>query len=608
MASPFALNNRRLNRLIWILGAIALLFIVRYRFIGESGREYKYVVNGDGKGYYAYLPAIFIYHDLTFSFFDKDPAKFGFQYSNTFLLNHNEKNVNKYTCGVALLLLPFFLLAALYSWLAGLPIDGYNGAFQVCVGLGTLFYFVGGLFVAKKLLRTYRLSHLAAGGSLLAISLGTNMLNYATFEASMSHIFSFFTIAANAYAARRFFEAPRLKTILLGGATLGLIILIRPINGMIVFAYPFLAGRHNFFAAVKNHLGSFLAAGVLAFTVVFVQLLLWKLSTGSFLVYGYKGEGFYFDRVPPVADYLFSFKRGAFVYSPVLFFSFAGLWRMRDRPAEMLWLLFFLLLVVFVHASWWSWYYGDGLGERPLVDFYIFFALLLAFALDKIPSPAWRWVTGATLVLLIVLFQVFFYQYVRGIIHPYSMDYEKLKYVFLKTSDKYRYLFKCEAEDFYHPRGVLVSENLSYSLADTAERVPARLRVTKNNIRQGRYFEINDNYSLAYETVMDSSWLFKARYAEVSFDFYQPLPDSAASKITLYVTMGGDSMSYFNANPIEGRLFNTTGIWMHAFDRIKIGIPEHTGIILHVFIDNPEKKRLFVKNLNIKIVEAKPWL
>jgi hypothetical protein len=606
--SRFAeLNNRQLNRFIWILGLIVLGFVVKYRFIGETGDEYKRVINGDGKGYYAYLPAVFIYHDLTFSFFDKDPEKFGYQYSNTFLLNHNEKNLNKYTCGEAILLVPFFLLAMLYSWLAGLPVDGYSGAFHIFCALGTFFYFLAGLFVSKKLLQGYTLSNLAIALALAAISLGTNMLNYIANESSMSHIFSFFTIALHAYTARRFFEAPALRPVLLGGLTLGLIILIRPINGMVVFAYPFLAGERNFLAVVQKQFAYFLLAGLAACAVLFLQLLIWKISIGDFLVYGYKNEGFYFRQPPPLYDYLFSFKRGAFIYSPVLFLSLFGFWKMRGRATEMLWLLFFLLLVVYVHASWWSWYYGDGMGERPLIDFYVFFGLLLAFAFEKISGKGVRRAMGGAFIATLALFQVFFYQYVTGIIHPYSMDYEKFRYVFLKTAPAYRNLFKCETEEFYHPRGVLVSDSLYYSLTDTAEWVPRRLIVSKKNIRQGAHFELNDDYTLVYEVFTDSSWLFKARYAEIAFEYLQPEPDSAASNTLLYVTMSGENKNgYYNANPLEGRVFNTTGEWRRGFERLKIGIPEQTGIMIHVFIDNPAKKRLFIKNLSIKIVEAKP--
>jgi len=608
LQGAFQLNNQQLNRFIYILAAVVLIFMFKYRFGGENGEDYKRVINGDGKGYYAYLPAIFIYQDLTFSFFDKDKEKFGYQYSNTFLLNHEEKNLNKYTCGEAILLVPFFLMAMVYSWFMGLEVDGYNGAFHIFCALGNLFYFILGLLITKKVLKWYGLSNNSIALSLLALTLGTNILNYVVFESSMSHVFSFFTIALNVYTAKRFFESPSLKIILLGGLTLGLIILIRPINGMIVFAYPFLAGEKNFFLIVKDHLKYFLLAGALACAVIFIQLLLWKLEIGHFLVYGYKNEGFYFNQAPPLLDYLFSFKRGAFIYSPVLFLSFLGLWKMRSQRRSVLWLLFFLLLVVYLHASWWSWYYGDGFGERPLIDFYIFFALLLAYAFEHINHKVVRLATWSSLGVLILLHQVFFFQYIKGIIHPYSMDYGKFKYVFLKTSKEYSNLFKCETEDFYHPRGILGIDSLFTTLTDRNEVLPVNLRIDKNKVRPGEYFEINEVYPFTYEITTDRTWLFKARYAEIEFDFMQPQPDSAASSMSVYVTMNSadQSTSYYNANPFVGKIFNSSMEWHHAFERIKIGIPEKTGIHIHIFIDNSLKKKLFIKNLRIKIVEAKP--
>ncbi len=606
MPGAFQINNKQLNRFIYILAAVVLLFMFKYRFGGENGEEYKRVINGDGKGYYAYLPAVFIYHDLTFSFFDKDPEKFGYQYSNTFLLNHDKKNLNKYTCGEAILLIPFFLLAVAYSWFMGLPIDGYNGAFHIFVALGNLFYFVLGLIVTKKVLQWYRLSNMSIALSLLALTLGSNILNYVVNESSMSHVFSFFTIALNVYLAKRFFEYRSFRVLLLGGLTLGLIVLIRPINGMVVFAYPFLAGEKDFFKIVKEQFRDFLWAGLAACLVIFIQLLIWKIELGHFLVYGYKNEGFYFNQAPPIGDYLFSFKRGAFIYSPVLFLSFIGLWNMRHEKRATLWFCFFLLLVVYVHASWWSWYYGDGFGERPLTDFYVFFALAIAWAFDRAGKKILRYVLLPVLVIFVFLHQVFMYQYIKGIIHPYSMDFERFAYVFMRTSDQYRYLFKCDAEEFYQPRGVRVVDSLRYSLMDVNEPVPGHLIIDKKNIRQGEYFEINENFLLTYEVITDSSWLYKARYAEMSFDFYQPDPDSAASNMLAYVTISGkdNASSYYNADPLTGKIFNQAGQWFPVFERLKIGIPEKTGLMIHVFIGNPTSRRLFIRNLKIRIVEA----
>lgn len=604
----FVWNNRNLNRLIFVLAAIVLAFMFRYRFGGPSGDDYKRVINGDGKGYYAYLPAVFIYHDMTFSFFEKDQQNFGYQYSNTFLLNHDKKNLNKYTCGEAILLIPFFLAAMVYSKFMWLPVDGYNGAFHVFCALGTLTYFVLGLFLSKKVMQRHALSGRSIALSLVALTFGTNILNYVVFESSMSHVYSFFTIALNVYLAKRFFESPSLKVILLGGLTLGLIILIRPINGIIVFAYPFLAGDKNFFAIVKEKFKYFLLAGTAACAVIFVQLILWKLEIGNFLVYGYKNEGFYFNQVAPVFDYLLSFKRGAFIYSPILLLSLIGFLRMPRREA--LWLFIFLFLVVYVHASWWSWYYGDGFGERPLIDFYIFFALLLAFFFEMLGKTVVRIAGLAALIVLVALHQVFFFQYIRGIIHPYSMNYEKFKFVFLKTSERYRNLFKCETEDFYHPHGVFASDSVFASLIDTNENVSNKLTYSKNKIRQGAYMDIsNDIYPVTYAVKTDTSWLFKARYAEMEFDYMQPKADTAAADVLLCVTLHSNvegAAAYFNANQLEGKDFNTPYEWRHAFERIKIGIPESTGMEVHAFVNNPRSRAVYIKNFKIRIVEAKP--
>ena len=39
-------------------------------------QHWKHTIESDGKGYYAYLPAIFIYHDLSFSFINEYENKY----------------------------------------------------------------------------------------------------------------------------------------------------------------------------------------------------------------------------------------------------------------------------------------------------------------------------------------------------------------------------------------------------------------------------------------------------------------------------------------------------------------------------------------------------
>jgi len=48
----------------FILGCYILLFL----FFKNPGVPWDRSINSDGKGYYAYLPAFFIYHDFTYKF------------------------------------------------------------------------------------------------------------------------------------------------------------------------------------------------------------------------------------------------------------------------------------------------------------------------------------------------------------------------------------------------------------------------------------------------------------------------------------------------------------------------------------------------------------
>jgi len=59
-----------------LLNKFALLIIAAILVIVSlninSGKDYSSgMIMSDGKGYYAWLPAIFIYHDLHFHFFDQ---------------------------------------------------------------------------------------------------------------------------------------------------------------------------------------------------------------------------------------------------------------------------------------------------------------------------------------------------------------------------------------------------------------------------------------------------------------------------------------------------------------------------------------------------------
>ena len=137
--------------------------------------------------------------------------------------------MDKDTCGLAIFVSPFFLAGYILSAMSGYdrmdyfyPV--YCKAIAVC---GLLFAFLGLCYLRKTLLRIF--SHNITLWVIVSIFFGTNLFHYATKEMGMIHVYGFFLFAFLLYQLPAFLQSPTWKRSLLLGATLGWIILIRPI-------------------------------------------------------------------------------------------------------------------------------------------------------------------------------------------------------------------------------------------------------------------------------------------------------------------------------------------------------------------------------------------
>ena len=94
--------------------------------------------------------------------------------------------------------------------------------------------------------------------------------------------------------------------------------LIRPVNGMIIFIIPFVAGdKTNLFSGfsfMKRNIKSIIIALLLFVSTVFIQLLIYKIQTGVFFVDSYPGEKFNWLN-NNMFNFMFSYKKGFFLYS-----------------------------------------------------------------------------------------------------------------------------------------------------------------------------------------------------------------------------------------------------------------------------------------------------
>ncbi len=420
---------------------IISLFVL---FVQTNPMKTKAIIKADAVGYYDYLPSFFIYHDLIRKDkpFRKDSVLYNRIDKKGVYVNYKGFKVDKYPVGTALLQWPFFYVAYLTTKPDSTGNYGYQKPFQQAVAYSTLFYLFLAIFFLRKILELYDIKKPIIIFLQILLVFATGVTNYAHFDAGFSHVYSLFAITAFFYFVRRFFVKNRWKDFIFAALFLGLILLLRQINILVLFFIPFLAGSYENLKKgafyLIQHPRTLLTGFFLTAALVSIQCLIWYLQTGHFLLYSYQGEGFHFLH-PQFINILFSYRKGLFVYAPVLFLSLAGLIRMisqRKFYQAVTWLLFFLLLT-YLFSSWHSWIYGASYGSRVYVDYYSIFFILLAILLNE-SSAVLKTIVLLLSLLTIPVNLIQSYQYKTFILHWTNMNKEKYWEVFLKTEKRYR--------------------------------------------------------------------------------------------------------------------------------------------------------------------------
>lgn len=431
---PLLMESTPRNKQLLSLGAIvviviaSLIMVFQWRIKGENGNAWKRTIRGDAIGYYSYLPSPFIHGDL------KHEAGAGAYINDT-----QQGRVRKYPVGVAVMELPFFLIADVVVRAQGGPRTGYEQPYHVAIALtGVLSIFIG-LFVLRRLLLTWGTNDATVAWVVLLLAGGTSMTYGAAMSSAYSHHWSFMVVACFMRAVQRAFGERRDKSLLAAAFWLGVIALLRPVNVVVVIAAPLviasstsLPGLLRMFRA-RTWLFAFVACAL----VSGLQPLAWWLQCGHWFAWSYGDEGFHWSR-PEVWNVLFSPMRGFFFWWPAMLALIPGtvlLWR-RSRREGLLFIGYFILLI-YITSAWWSWYYGDGFGMRPLIDHFPVFALPIAAFLGALRGGPKRVVMGVC-GMLIALHTVQTWQYEKGIIHPHSMSWRKYSAVFLRTGAQWR--------------------------------------------------------------------------------------------------------------------------------------------------------------------------
>lgn len=373
-ASSIAQHHRRQG--LWLAAG---LFVLTF-LLGWQANHYRLggiLMHGsDPWGYYQFLPALLGTHEW---------AQLPWAHS---LENGNA--ISLFTIGVALLMLPFFLLGALAAKLLGLPVDGYSLPFVYAQFAAAACYVSAGSHLLFHALRR-RFSPWVSLLVPLVLYGATNLFFYSTHEPGMSHVYSFFLFAWLHYLTVRMLEEPRADRLFALFVCAALVVLVRQLNA-VALLFPVLYGA-PFMQALRLRLQwvlrfPWVAAGgaATALSLLALQVQYWRLVTGEALVftYGKKGEGFTWTD-PHLYDVLFSHQNGWFVYTPLMLFAMGVLVVQAVRNLRDMRLVLFIWAVSwYVYASWWSWWLGGSFGHRGFIEHYAFLALPLAWGLEQL--------------------------------------------------------------------------------------------------------------------------------------------------------------------------------------------------------------------------------
>lgn len=423
---------------------LVVITVLFFNFYEPPG----HLIAWDQFGYYLYLPLIFIYHDLgmkNFSVVENLIHSYQpIQYFYQGIQLTDGSYALRYTSGLAILYSPGFFIGHLYAYLFNYPMDGFSPPYQYAILCWSVLFLLIGLYYFRLLL-LYFFSDKITAIVLLVFYFGTNFLHMTTHWGILlvhTYLFTVFTIML--WHTIKWHAEHRFSSAIIIGITLGLSAIIRPTEVLSIII-PVLWGIKNvkdlkqkISSVFRNYLSHLIAAAAIIFLFACIQLGYWKNITGYFFFDSYganAGEGF--DFPPYLLQFLFSYRKGWLLYTPVMAFALSGFIYIYKNKRELFLSLFsFFILFLLVVSSWTYWWYATCFSQRTMIQIYPLLCIALGFFIQW----CFKWKNilriGSGILILFLMFLNLFqiWQYSHGIIDGDRMTNKYYWKVFFKTS------------------------------------------------------------------------------------------------------------------------------------------------------------------------------
>jgi len=407
------------TKYLYVLCGITLYLFLCFIIRNNLSHKSSYIWS-DAEGYYSYLPAWFIYDG-----FDDLPIRTKVQFRRHATTNNY---FIKYTCGVAILQAPFFLVTHASTRLSNPSIaNGYSKPYQISIFIGAALWVLLGLYFLFLSLRYLKSKKWCAIFIASMCLLGTNLMYYTFWEPCMSHCYSFSLISIFLFFNLRYKESLITKYPLLTGFLIALIGLIRPTN-LIVVLFPiyYLIKAHRGFRSLYNWILANCKNIIMIITpcmmLIVMQAYQWKIMTGKWLLNSYANtdKGFIYLKNPKVLDVLFGADNSIFPYTPLLFLCLLTMFILvKSKRSVIIISLVIFCTHCYLCASWWKWTFAGAFAYRPIVDILPILFTPLGMFLGKLSAHRHPWVSKFFAFLCFILAYYSF-----GLILQYEYPWE----------------------------------------------------------------------------------------------------------------------------------------------------------------------------------------
>lgn len=414
-------------------GIIVLLAILFTVFENKSWENPKGVIQSDIKGYYGYLPALFIHQDLSLE--NTKDYDIGGELKLWYTETDDGQRFIKFPTGMAILYSPFFAIAHTTSEWFGYPANGYSLPYRFALVMGSLVYLIIGLvFFARLMLLHF--SDRVTAITMIILYLGTNLYYYIAYDGVFTHGHTFALFSAFLYGSIQWVRHQKWKHVVLLSVSGGLMVAVRHID--LLFLPVLLVYGVRTLGDFKQRLSLFwskkiqVLAGIGLITLMLTPQLAyhWYVS-GNIFHYSYDEERFFFG-APNLFDSVLSYRNGWLVYSPIMIFSVIGLFFLKKRaPESFVASLFSLPLYYYILASWWCWWFV-GFGNRAYINMYPLLAFSLASFVVFVRERHRLLNYGFNMLVLGAIVLNFFqsWQFKEGVIHWDSETKEHYWHIF----------------------------------------------------------------------------------------------------------------------------------------------------------------------------------